>query len=298
MSTWVKLHRRLLEWEWVSDPVVLSVFIQILLRTNREDKRWRGHAIPRGSFITSRETIAEACGLSEKQVRRALDVLEMGRTISRKRAGAGQLVTLEKWEEYQSAARTGAVRGPTTGPFEGQPQGRSRAATEEVEEEKKGKKGRSTPEGVRQQPVLPIDFGGADGSEAPPVSAPPPREDRRDPNVQAVIDHLTDKLAEKDLGLSLDGTVKGNRFAAANLLRKLAKERPEHDPLESAKALIDFATSDDFHARNSTKVSYLFRNLAKLRNDAKARRNATKTMSDEQYRESIKQAAYERFGTR
>lgn len=294
MSTWVKLHRRLLEWEWASDPTVLTVFIQILLRTNHEDKRWRGHAIPRGSFITSRETLAEACGLSEKQVRRALDVLEKGRTISRKRAGSGQLVTLEKWEEYQSDQRTRAVRGPTTGPFEGQPQGRSRAATEEGIEEKKVKKGRSTPEGVRAvaQPELDLAL------VEPSPDEPGARPDRRDPNVQGLIDYLTARLAEKDLGLSLDGTVKENRFAAANLLRKLAKERPEHEPLESAKALIDFATSDEFHARNSTKVSYLFRNLAKLRNDAKARRNATKTMTDEQYRESIKQAAFERFGTR
>lgn len=133
---YVKLHRQLLNWEWIGDPIVLAVFIQILLRTNREPKRWQGIDIPTGSFFTSRNTLAERCGLTEKQVRRALDVLEQGRTINRVRAGQGLLLSLVKWEEYQESegkkGRPRADQGPNIGPTEG----RMRATTKEVEKER------------------------------------------------------------------------------------------------------------------------------------------------------------------
>ena len=45
-------------------------------------------------------------------------------------------------------------------------------------------------------------------------------------------------------------------------------------------------------------MSYLFRNLAKLRIDAKSKKANPKTMTDEEYRESVKQAAFARFGAR
>ena len=292
---YIKLSRAILTWEWYYDMPVRILFIHILLNCRYQPGRWQGLELQPGQLPTSLPGLATGTGLSMQQVRTALRKLESTGEITDRSNNAFRLITVKNWGKWQ---------GQPSSKRTGQQQASNRRATGEQQasnstlRREEGKKGRSTPEGVRQQPVLPIDFGGADGSEAPPVSAPPPREDRRDPNVQAVIDHLTDKLAEKDLGLSLDGTVKENRFAAANLLRKLAKERPEHDPLESAKALIDFATSDEFHARNSTKVSYLFRNLAKLRNDAKAKRSATKSMTDDQYRESIKQAALEHFGSR
>lgn len=133
---YVKLHRQLLGWEWIGDPIVLAVFVQILLRTNREPKRWQGIDIPAGSFFTSRTTLAERCGLTEKQVRRALDVLEQGRTIERTRAGQGLLLSLVKWEEYQESegkkGRLRADQGPNIGPTEG----RERATTKEVEKER------------------------------------------------------------------------------------------------------------------------------------------------------------------
>ena len=60
-----------------------------------------GQTIPAGGTVTSREKIAAHTGLSEKQVRLALDKLEKGRVIERDRAGKGQLVTLVNWAKYQ-----------------------------------------------------------------------------------------------------------------------------------------------------------------------------------------------------
>lgn len=131
---YVKLFRSIVDWEWAADPNVLSVFVHIMVRVNREAKTWQGIAIPAGAFLTSRSTLAEKCGLTEKQVRRALDVLERADSIKRERAGFGLLVTLVNWAQYQEAEATKGRKKADRGAGSGPEQGRNRATTEEVRE--------------------------------------------------------------------------------------------------------------------------------------------------------------------
>jgi DNA-binding transcriptional regulator YhcF (GntR family) len=159
---YVKLHRKLLDYQWIGDPNVMAVFLQILLRVNREPKAWKGITIPRGSVLTSRDTLARACGLTEKQVRRALDCLLRAGTITTSRAGTGQLVSLEQWDEYQDEpmkqGRTRAEERAGRGPDEG----RTRAATREGENLRRGEVEESPPIGGPPQPAAKVD-------EPPPV---------------------------------------------------------------------------------------------------------------------------------
>lgn len=266
---YVKLHRRLLEWEWFGDSSTMHVLLCLLLNANWKEGRWLGHVIPPGSVVTSREKIAAQTGLTEKQVRRALDNLEQGRVIERDRAGKGQLVTLVNWAKYQVADETGADKGPATGPRKGQPLGRQRAGIEEGKEGKKGKKKR-TPEGVLAgEPQLPLDVPEASRTEDPP--APP--ADRRDPDVQAVVEYLTSQLQAKGIAQSLDRTwirtkggreIDANRADARHLLQRLAKDYPRHDPVESARRLINLALSSDFYAPKCTTVGYLYRKMSEI----------------------------------
>lgn len=138
---YVKLHRKLLDWEWIGDPNVLAVFIQVLLRVNREPKRWQGIDIPAGSFLTSRDTLAGSCGLSVKQVRRALDVLKGAGTIGTDRAGTGQLVSLRNWEEYQEGPSKQGRQRASDRADAGPDEGRSRATTREGKEVRESREG-------------------------------------------------------------------------------------------------------------------------------------------------------------
>ena len=137
---YVKLHRQLLEWEWFADSATVHVLTYLMITANWKEAKWMGVTIPPGGTVTSREKIAAHTGLSEKQVRLALDKLEKGRVIERDRAGKGQLVTLVNWAKYQGEeqeqGRQRASHRADEGPTKGQPSGRKRAAIEEGQEVK------------------------------------------------------------------------------------------------------------------------------------------------------------------
>lgn len=108
-----------------------------------------------------------------------------------------------------------------------------------------------------------------------------------DPNITAVVDHLTAALKSAGIAQSLDGTVKDNRFAAHTLLTKLGKDYPQFPPLESAKHLIDAAMVDEFHARNSISVRYLLNNCGKIAAASKARKQAPKNETANEYAQRV-----------
>ena len=51
MEGWIKLHRKILDWEWYTDAPVRILFEHLLLTANSEDKKWRGMTIKRGQTI-------------------------------------------------------------------------------------------------------------------------------------------------------------------------------------------------------------------------------------------------------
>lgn len=98
---WIKLHRKILDWEWFTSPSTLQLFIYLLLRANKEDKKWRGTLIKRGQLVTSVATISEETKLSTQQVRTSLNRLKSTNEITSKTTNRFTLVTVCKYESYQ-----------------------------------------------------------------------------------------------------------------------------------------------------------------------------------------------------
>lgn len=130
MNGHIKIHRKIMDWEWWDDLPVFKLWITILLLANWEDKEWQGKRIPRGSFWTSYANLAKASKLSYKQVRTALCKLERAGDVAVKRAHDGTLITVVKYEDYQTKPRK-------KGTQKGTQLGTKRATTEEYKEEKK-----------------------------------------------------------------------------------------------------------------------------------------------------------------
>jgi len=58
-SGFIKLHRKIIEWEWYDDINTKCLFLHLLLTCNFEDKKWRGIDIKRGQIVTGRNRLAE-----------------------------------------------------------------------------------------------------------------------------------------------------------------------------------------------------------------------------------------------
>lgn len=101
MSGWIKLHRKILEWEWYSDTNTKVVFIHCLVSANYETKNWRGIQIKPGQLYTSLNNISLSLGISVKAVRTALNKLDRTNDVTSERHGNGLLITVVKYSAWQ-----------------------------------------------------------------------------------------------------------------------------------------------------------------------------------------------------
>lgn len=128
----IKLHRKLLEWEWFDDANTLKLFIYCLCRANWEEGSWHGISYHPGEFITSLPKLAENTGMTVKQVRTALSHLKKTGEVADRIFPKCRVITINNWNAYQVEGRQGAGKG--------QAKGRQGAADKEIKEIKEKKK--------------------------------------------------------------------------------------------------------------------------------------------------------------
>jgi hypothetical protein len=98
---WIKIHRKMLDWEWYDNPNMVRLFIHLLLKANYKDKRWHGIIIKRGSLITSSVQLAEETGLTRQKVRTALGKLIKTQEINQQTTNKYTLITICNYKDYQ-----------------------------------------------------------------------------------------------------------------------------------------------------------------------------------------------------
>lgn len=101
MEGWIKLHRKMVEWEWYNDNNTKIVFLHLLLTANHKEKKWQGITILRGQKLTSLEHLSKEVGLSVQQTRTALNKLKSTNEITIKSTNKNTLITIEKYSDYQ-----------------------------------------------------------------------------------------------------------------------------------------------------------------------------------------------------
>lgn len=96
----IKLYRKILDWEWYDDPDTFRLFIHLLLRANYEDGMWQGQIIKKGSLVTSRAKLSKETGLSEQKIRNQLNNLQTTNEITIKSTKHYSIIELVKWDDY------------------------------------------------------------------------------------------------------------------------------------------------------------------------------------------------------
>jgi len=100
-SGWIKLHRVLIDWEWYKTPHMVQFFIHCLLRANHEEKKWQGHLVSEGQFISGRKQLSLETGLSEQTIRTCIERLKSTSELTSKTTNKNTLFTINSWKKYQ-----------------------------------------------------------------------------------------------------------------------------------------------------------------------------------------------------
>lgn len=104
-TEFIKLNRKILEWEWFSDTCTRDVFIYCLLKANWKSGSWHGIEYDRGEFITSLPSISNDLGFSTMNVRTALKHLKSTGEITDKTYNKFRIISIKNYDKYQSDNR-------------------------------------------------------------------------------------------------------------------------------------------------------------------------------------------------
>lgn len=99
---YIKLHRKLLTWEWYDDANTLRVFLHLLLKANHEPHRWHGLVIERGQVISSYGQLAKELKLTTKIVRTAISHLKWTGEVAHRGHTHFGLFTIQNYNQYQT----------------------------------------------------------------------------------------------------------------------------------------------------------------------------------------------------
>lgn len=101
-GNFIKLDRKILDWEWYDDPATKIVFLDLLLNANFKDGSYRGIPLKKGEVVFGRKRCSERTGLTERQVRTAIDHLKTSGEISTSKSTSKfTVIKVEKWGFYQ-----------------------------------------------------------------------------------------------------------------------------------------------------------------------------------------------------
>jgi hypothetical protein len=99
---WIKLHRKLMDWEWYCDSHMVHLFIHMLFKANHEPRKWKGESIDKGQFVSGREQLSLETGISEQSIRTCIERLKSTNEITIKSTNKFSVITVCNYCKYQS----------------------------------------------------------------------------------------------------------------------------------------------------------------------------------------------------
>lgn len=101
MSGWIKIHRKITDWEWYDDVNTFRLFMHLILKANHKARNYRGVNIELGCLMTGRELLSKETGLSIQQIRTCLERLKSTNEITIKSTKQGTIIQVLNYKKYQ-----------------------------------------------------------------------------------------------------------------------------------------------------------------------------------------------------
>lgn len=99
---YIKLNRKILEWEWYSDINTCRLFLHFLLKANWKAGKFQGTTVPRGSFVSSIRHLSEETMLTEREIRTAITHLKSTGEVTSESHSKYSLFTVVRYDLYQT----------------------------------------------------------------------------------------------------------------------------------------------------------------------------------------------------
>lgn len=120
---WIKLNRRILDWDWYRDGATMRVFIHLLLNATSKPTTFKGITLRPGEYCTTYKDIADCLNLSYKQVRTAIGHLKGTGEVTIKGRPEGthsaQIYFICNYTKYQEKSERGQTKGQAKGQAKG-----------------------------------------------------------------------------------------------------------------------------------------------------------------------------------
>ena len=100
MEWFIKIHRKIVQWEWYDDVNTKVLFLHLLLTVNYKQGKWRWYVIEPWSIITSLPKLAKQCRLTMQKLRTSLKKLESTWEITCKSTSTFTCIILNNWATY------------------------------------------------------------------------------------------------------------------------------------------------------------------------------------------------------
>lgn len=136
-TEYIKLFRKMLNWEWYTDVNTKVLFLHCLLKANWKDGSWHGHAYKRGQFITSLKSLSKETGLTIQQVRTALDHLKSTGELTSTEYPKFRVITVVSYDLFQSTNKQ--INNKLTSKSTGNQQATNKVATTDIRTYKNNK---------------------------------------------------------------------------------------------------------------------------------------------------------------
>lgn len=136
-TEYIKLFRKMLNWEWYTDVNTKVLFLHCLLKANWKDGSWHGHKYKRGQFITSLKSLAKETGLTIQQVRTALDHLKSTGELTSTEYPKFRVITVVSYDSFQSINKQ--INNKVTSKSTGNQQATNKVATTDIRTYKNNK---------------------------------------------------------------------------------------------------------------------------------------------------------------
>lgn len=139
---YIKIWRKIQDWEWWDEPMMFWFFEKLILLANWEDKKWHGIIIKRGQFVTSIESLRfeyhlisnhkKRLKLSTQHVRTFLKLLKTTNELTIEATNKYSLISITNYDLYQD--KSGEPTNELTG--SSQAANKQLTTTKEVKESK------------------------------------------------------------------------------------------------------------------------------------------------------------------